>query len=388
MSTDVFYNLSHGRAYCLYSPVVQTWELLSIDSPILYTPTESTVTLRITLKDNKAQIVNTPTIYNLTVLGLANIASSTASTNGNRYLPHFNPGNSTFVTSGTPSNFQFMMTTFDYLPIYAVTDVLRGMQELTHYLYILELAFDVFSDTSPTSSPIASGCLAYDCDSQIKGSIEMVQPRNLEIANSSAANFTSAPSRQLQSSIAPIQLTTFDELEAVAVTYDDLKDALPIYDQNFADVATRMLANITNLIIAEQGDALLPLNGRGSQRILRYVDTWGSNLGISLLPINLLGRNFTLGQAAMALKITQDNLNNGPMVESRLQIMLDGSMIGWGCLSYANTSAWRCLMPSPGSSSSVGSREEIPLLDVRRDADKQIDTNSATNAAPDTNTST
>lgn len=355
------------------APLVQSWRLLSTDLPIQYTPTESNITLRITLKDNNAQIVTTSTVYNLTVLGLAGIASSVAATNGNRdFFPRSSQGNSTFATSATPWNLKFMMTASDYLPVYAVTSVLRAMQELTHYLYFLEMAFEVFNDTSSTNSPIASGCLAYSCGSQTEGSIETVQTRNLEIANSSATNFTSAPSRQLQSSIAPIQLTNFDELEAIAVTYDELENPLPVYDQSFADVATRMLANITNLIIADQSDALLPLKGRGSQRILRYVDTWGSNLAISLLPMNLLGFNFTLGQAAMALKITQDNLNNGPLVESRLQIMLDGSTVGWGCLSYANASAWRCLMPTPGSSSSVGSQS----------------ISGAANAVSDPNTST
>ena len=388
MSTNVLYNLSRGHAYCLHSPLVQNWTLLSTDLPILYTPKESNTTLRITLKDDNAQIVHAQTIYNLTVLGLANIASSTASTNGNPYYPHFNPRNPTFATFDTLSNRQFMITASDYLPIHAVTDALRGMQELTHYLYFLELAFEVFSDPSSRSSPIASGCLAIECSSQLEGSIETVQTGSLEIANSSAANFTSARMEKPQSSIAPIQLTIFDKLKTVAVTYDELKNPLPIYDKSFADVATRMLANITNLIIAEQGDVLLPLKGHGSQRILRYVDTWGSSLGISLLPVNLLGINFTLGQAAMALKIIQDNLNNGPMVESRLQIMLDGSMIGWGCLRYVNTSAWRCLMPSPGSSSSVGSREGITFLDVHQGADKQIESISAASAVRDPDIST
>ncbi|KAL9066899.1 MAG: hypothetical protein Q9161_007231 [Pseudevernia consocians] len=289
----------------------------------------------------------------MTVLSLADIASSTATINGNEYFPRPSQGNSTFATSYTPLNLQFMMTACDLLPVYAVTDVLRGMQELTHYLYFLELAFEVFSEISPTSPPVASGCLALDCGSQI----DMVQTGDLEYANSSIVNFTSDPSRHLHSSIAPVQLTTFNELEAVAVSYDDLKNPLPVYGFSFADVATRMLADITDLITANQGDGLLPPNSNG-KRILRYVDTWGSNLGVSLLPSNRLGINFTLGQAAMALKITQDNLNNQPMVESSLEIMVDGSMVGWGCLSYANASAWRCIMPTPGSTSSVGSRKE------------------------------
>lgn len=247
-----------------------------------------------------------------------------------------------------------MITAYDYLPVYAVADVLRGLQELTHYLLFLELAFEVFSDKSPTNFPIASGYLGFNFGSQN----ESVQARGLEYANSSAANFSAAPSRQLQASTAPIQLTTSDQFEAVAVTYDDLKSPLLVHDSSFADVATRMLAKITDLIIANQGDGLLPFYGTSKRRLLRFVDTWGSNLGISLLPSNLLGINFTLGQAAMALKITQDSLSNRPMVESRLEITVDGLMVGWGCLSYANASAWRCIMPTAGSTSSVGSRKK------------------------------
>lgn len=319
-----------------------------------YTPTESNTTLRLTLKDDKAQIVHPSMIHNLTVLGLAEIARSTVTTNGSEAFPRSGQKNSTFATSYPPLNLQFVMTASDYLPVDSVADVLRGMQELTHYLFFLELAFEVFDDTSPTSSPIASGCLAFDCGSQS----EAVETRDLEYLNSTASNFSTAPSRQLQSSLSPVQLTTFDELDAVAVTFDDLKNPLTIYDQSFADVATRMLADITNLIVVNQGDGLLPLHGSNNRRILRYVDTWGSNLGISLLPSYLPGINFTLGQAAMALKNIQDSLSNRPMVESRLEIVVDGSMAGWGCLSYANASAWRCIMPNPGSTSSVGSREE------------------------------
>lgn len=281
-----------------------------------------------------------------------------ATTHGNRYFPRITGGNSTFATSYQPSNLQFLITSFNDLPVHVVTDALRGMQEMAHYLLFLELAFEVFSDTNPTSSPIASGYLAnhYNLKS---GDIETVQTRSLQYTNSSTGNFTSAPSRRLQSSIGLIQLTTLDELEAVAVTYDNLKNPLPIYAQSFADVATRMLADMTNLIIANQGDNLLPLSGNGNRRMLHYVDTWGSKLGISLLPWNLLGIRFTLGQAAMALKITQENLSNRPMVESRWTIMLDGSIIGWGCLSYGRL----CMMPSAGSISSVGSRKEPTFSD-------------------------
>ncbi|CAD6576811.1 MAG: hypothetical protein ASARMPRED_007890 [Alectoria sarmentosa] len=347
-------------------PVVHGWNILTTDLPIQYTPTESNTTLRLTQKDNKSQNVHPSMIYNLTVLALADIARSTVTTNGNEDFPRSGQGNSTFATSDPTSKLQFMMTASKVLPLYAVTDVLRGIQELTHYLLFLELAFEVFSDICPTSSPIASGILAFHFGSQI----EPVQTRDLEYLNSSYVNLTSAPSRQLQSSIDSIQLTTPDELEAVEVTYDDLKNPLPIYDQSFADVATRMLANITELVIANQGDGLLPFYGSGNRRLLRYVDTWGSNLGISLLPINLLGINFTLGEAAMALKATQDNLSNGPMVESRLQITVDGSLVGWGCLSYANASAWRCIMPTPGSTSSVGSQSISGAANVVPDSDE------------------
>ncbi|KAL9134807.1 MAG: hypothetical protein Q9175_004001 [Cornicularia normoerica] len=324
-------------------PVATSWQLLSTDLPLQYKPTASYTTIRLTLKDNKASNINQPLIYNLTVLGLADVASLAVTTNGNKGFPRSGQENSTFATSYLPSNLQFVMTTSHHLPVYAVVDVLRGIQELTHYLFFLELVFEVFSDINPISSPIATGCLAFHCGSHI----ETMQTRGLEYVNSSAGNVSSPPSRQLQSSIAPIQLTTFDEIETVAVTYHDLKNPLPIYDQNFADIATRMLADITNRMIADPGDGLLPFFGTSKRRFLRYVDTWGSKLAISLFPMNLLGTNFTLSQAAMALKTTQYNMSNGPMVESKLEIMVDGSMVGWGCLSYANASAWRCLMPTP-----------------------------------------
>ena len=361
MSVDMHCDLSRRHAYCLHSPVAKAWSLLSTDLPIEYKPTHSNTIMRLTLKNNDAQIVDQSAIYNLTVLGLADIANSTVATKGEEYLPRFDHENSTFTASCPPSNFQFMMTASDSLPVRTVTDVLRGIQELTHYLWFLELAFEVFGDKSPTSSPIASGCLAINCDSHT----ETVQPQYIELVDSSVANFSTAPSRQSSSPVTPTQLTTVNEIEALSIAYNDLNNPLPVPDQSFADVASRMLADITSLIIVNEGDGLLPLYGHGKQRLLRYVDTWGSNLAISLLPLDRLGRNFTLGQAAMALKATQNNFSSGSMVESRMEIMVDGSMVGWGCLSYANLSAWRCLMPS------VQSREESSFPDGRRGADRR-----------------
>ena len=326
----------------MHRPVTKNWHLLTTGQPLLYTPTASNTTLRITLKNNHAEILSSPKIYSLTVLSLADIAISTATTHGKGFLRPSGHENSTFATSYPPSNLHFMMTAFDYLPVYAVTDVLRGIQELTHYLYFLELVFDVFSDPSLESLPIASGCLALDCGSRVK----TVQSRDLEYVNISATNSSAAPSRRLQSSTEPIQLTILNRLEAVSMTYEELKDPLPIQEQSFADVADRILANITDLIISDESDGLLPLSSTGNNgRLIRSVDTWGSTLGISLLQMNLPGINFTLDQAAMALKATQNNLNKGPMMESRMKIMVEGSLVGWGCLMYTNTSTWRCILP-------------------------------------------
>ena len=244
------------------------------------------------------------------------------------------------------------MTAPDNLPVRAVTDVLRGFQELTHYLYFLELTFDVFNDSSPASAPIASGCLAFDCSTA-----QAIQTRDVEIANLSQINASSVPSRRLQSTAVHIPLTSLRRINSVSVNFDELQHPLPISGQSFADVADRILANITNLIIAHQGDGLLPFFSTG-RRLFHYVDTWGSNLGISLLPYNLLGVNFTLSQAAMALKATQNQFDSRPMRESLLQIEVDGVMVGWGCLRYTNTSAWRCLMPYPNTQ--VGGREWSP----------------------------
>ena len=247
------------------------------------------------------------------------------------------------------------MTATGSLPIYVVADALRAVQELTHYLYIQELVFDVFTNASAASAPIATGCLAFDCGSQTAD----VTSRDLELANTSATNTSAvAPSRKLQSIGAPVQLMPVDQIKEADVAYDVLKDALPISGQSFADVADRILADITDLIVANRGDDLLPLQGKGNKRLFSYEDTWGSNLGISLLPYGLPGVNFTLSQAAMALKNTQDKMDQGSLVESKLKITVDGEMVGWGCLRYRNTSAWRCIMPTPGSGSGIGSRKE------------------------------
>ena len=281
------------------------------------------------------------------------IALSTASTHGLEYIRCGSQKNSTFASSLLSSHIHFMVTATDDLPIYVVTDVLRAMQELTHYSYLLEMVFEVFSDTDPTSLPIASGCLAIDCGLQRGTMIS----RDLENANFSATNLTAAPSRRLQSSPAPISLISPVEYDSVAVAYDHLMDPLSISDQSFADLADRILANITSFIIANRGDGPLPFYGNTQRRLFHYVDTWGSNFGISLLPMNIPGAEFTLVTAATALQATRDKIGFGSMMESRLKFTVDGTMVGWGCLRYHNTSAFRCIMPTGGPYSSAGSRK-------------------------------
>ena len=353
----MIYESDTAELTIMHRPVTQIWDLLSAGLPLVYTPTESETTLRLTLKTNNAQNIDLSAIYHLTLMSLADIATSTAMTNGNGYIRHVGQKNSTYASSYQPSRVQFMVTATSHLPIHVVTDTLRAMQELTHYLYFLDVEFEVFSHTSPTNVPLASGCLALDCGFRAKS----VQSRDLEYANGSATNFSAAPSRRLQSSSAPIQLVNLHESEPVAVTYEDLQNPLPIHDQSFVDVADRILANITDLIIANKGDGPLPFFGRTPRRLFHYEDTWGSNLGISLLPYNPQGNDFTLYQAAMALKAIEDKFVQGPMVESKLRITVDGSMVGWGCLRYTNTSAWRCLMPTAGTTSSVGSGKDSAL---------------------------
>ena len=344
-----------------HRPVKLSWSLLTTGLPLQYTPTASKTTLRITLKSIHAQSLREKEVYSLTVLSLADIASSAASTNGLEIIRRpSSRKNSTFAALLPSSHIHFKITATDDLPIYVVTDVLRAVQELTHYLYMLEMVFEVFRDTDPTSLPIATGCLAIDCGLQ-RG---LVLSRSLESANFSATNFTAAPSRRILSSLASVALVIPHEGDPVTVAYDHLMDSLPVPDQSFADVADRILANITNLIIANHGDGPLPFFEDTQRRLFHYVDIWGSNLGISLLQTLTPGVNFTLGQAVEALKATRDKLGYGSMMESRLKFMVDGAMVGWGCLRYTNSSAFRCIMPSAWTSSSVGSRKYRCFLDV------------------------
>ena len=336
----------------MHRPVAQGWDLLQTGQALVYTPTESEITLQLTLRTNNAQNILSSTIYGLTLMSLADIVSRTAMTGGNPYIRQAYQNNATYAFSYQPSRLQFMVTASTHLPTHVVTDVLRAMQELTHYLLFLDVGFEVSSH----SVPIASGCLALDCGFQ--GAL--IHSRDLEYANGSATNDSAVPSRRLQSFNAPVQLVTLHESWPVVVTYEDLMNPLPIHDQSFADVADRILANTTDLIVANKGDGPLPFYGHSNRRLFHYEDTWGSHLGISLLPWPQ-GTNFTLLQAAEALEAVLNKMVQGPMVESRLQITVDGQMIGWGCLRYTNTSAFRCLMPTAGTTSSVGSREEFPL---------------------------
>ena len=335
-----------------HRPVAVIWSDLTTGLPLQYTPTASNITLRLTLKSHNVQVLSEKGIYSLPFVSLADIALTTASTHGLEYIRPGSQNNATFASSLLSPHIHFKVTATDDLPIYVVTDVLRAMQELTHYLYLLEMVFEVFSDTNPTSLPIASGCLAFDCGFQRGTMIS----RDLEHANFSATNLTAAPSRRLQSLPAPISLINPVEHDSVVVAYDHLMDPLSISDQSFADLADRILANITNFIIANQGDGPLPFYGNTQRRLFHYVDTWGSNFGISLLPMNIPGVDFTLVTAALALQATRDKIGLGSMMESRLEFTVDGRMVGWGCLRYHNTSAFRCIMPT-GGTSSVGSRK-------------------------------
>ena len=347
----LLWSLSSVVLIVAHRPVAVPWGQLTTGLPLQYTPTASNTTLRITKRGHNPQGVDHAGIYTLTVLSLAEIAISAAATNGVEQLRPNDQANATFASFYPSSYLHFMVTANDNLPIYVVTDVLRAMQELSHHLYLLELVFEVFSETSSTSLPIASGCLARNCGFPS----ETVLSRDLEYVDHVATNSTAAPSRRLQSSLA--SLARMNGLESVKVTYDHLMDPLSITDQSFADVADRILANVTDLVIANQGDGPLPLYGNAQRRLFHIVDTWGSNLAISLLPMSLPGIKFTLGQAAMALKATQQNLGHRSMMESRLKFMVDGTLVGWGCLRYTNTSSFRCFMPTAGIGSSVGSRK-------------------------------
>ena len=350
---------------------------MSTDHSLRYRPTDSNVTLQLSLKNNHAQQIDSSKIYSLTVLSLADVALETAATHGDPYIQQSSQTHATFTGFYPPSNIYFALTASGtHLPVYALTDTLRGMQELTHYLFFLEMTITVFSDANPTSHPIATGCLAFGCSDN-----EPLSARELQYANASATNVSAVPSRRLQSVNSPVQLTKVSGADDVTVRYSDLSDPLPIHGQSFADVADRILTNITDLVVANHGDGLLPFYGKG-RRLFHVEDVWGSHLGISLLPYNRLGVDFTLAQAAMALRTTQVRLTHGPLVESKMEIYLDGAMIGWGCLRYTNTSAWRCLMPFPGTTSSVGSRKATFIFHMGRYvANKSTD--SVYGAVPD-----
>ena len=369
MSTGISSILHTAMLIVAHRPVALPWGQLTTGLPLQYTPTASKTTLRITLKSNNARILSEKGIYTLTFLSLAEIASSATSTNGLEYVEPRSQKKPTFAASILSPHIQFMITATGDLPVYIVTDVLRAIQELTHYAYLLEIVFEVFRDTDPTSVPIASGCLAIDCGLQ-RG---ILLSRDLEYANFSATNLTAAPSRRILTSLAPVSLVLPHEVESVAVAYDHLMNSLPIPDQSFADVADRILANTTNLIIANRGDGPLPFYENTQRRLFHYVDTWGSSFGISLLQVNAPGVGFTLDQAVMALKATQDKMGYGSMMESRLKFTVDGTMVGWGCLRYTNTSTFRCIMPTYWTSASVGSRKYRCFLDVSQDTDTSIE---------------
>ena len=350
-------------ANCLHSPTPKAWSLLSSQGVLQYSPTDSNITIQLTKKGNVAHEISSPLIYNLTVQGLTEIASLVVTSKGNEDLPNAGQENSTFTTSeAASSGLHFMMTSPDPLPIYAVADVLRGIQELTHYLLFSEFNFEVLSPTSPTSSPLASGYLSFflvsfHAEKVQKRGLELVDPSvpsssvtnssvtDASITNSSTTNTTVDTSRELLSPVTPIQLVapSTSQGKLLSVAYKAVKDAIQVYDQSYADVATRILSNITDLIISNHGDGLIPSPGPPFGRVLHAEDTWGSTLTVSLLPINRSGAGFTLGQAAMALQAIQNKLSDGPVMESKLVIRVDNMMIGWGCLTYANGSSWRCI---------------------------------------------
>ncbi|KAM0800050.1 hypothetical protein BDR22DRAFT_889716 [Usnea florida] len=315
-------------------PTPKAWSLLSTQGSLQNSPTDSNITIRLT-KENAGHEISSPLIYNLTVQGLAKLASLVVASDGDEDLPKVGQENSTFATSVASSGVQFVMTSSASLPVYAVADVLRGMQELTHYLLFLEFNFEVFSQTSPTLSPLASGHLgfflvSFHNEKAQKRGLELVDPSaaNPSVANSvtnSTTNSSIDTSRELLSPPTPIQLVApiISQGDTFSVTYKTLKDALEVYDQSYADVATRILSNVTDLIIANHGDGLIPSPGPGSGRVLRAVDTWGSPLAVSLLPFDRSGAGFTLGQAATALEAIQYRLSEGPILESQLEIVVN-----------------------------------------------------------------
>lgn len=288
----------------------------------------------------------------MTVLALADVVNTTAASNGSRDFPV-----STFSTSYSPSALEFRMTSTLNLPVFAVADVLKGLQELTHWLLFLEMTFEVWVETSVAVTRIANGCLAFNCTSRAGDTTGKSSS-----GSGLPASTKDGQKMALRLSIPPLNVPRINSHNAnvVQVEYNTLENASPIPDQSFADVSTNMLWNITDLIIASGGDRDLPKLGPAQANSIKAVDIWNTNFGISISAFQ--GKPFNLSQAATVLQQIQRYNSTAPMVESRYTVSVKGDQVGWGCLRYQNTSVLRCLSPSTGRDfSSVGTPMSSPF---------------------------
>ncbi|MCJ1459686.1 hypothetical protein MMC28_010065 [Mycoblastus sanguinarius] len=177
----------------------------------------------------------------MTVLGLADIVNMTVFSHGDKDFPPSGQGNVTgFTTSYPPSLLELLIVAQGALPVYAVSDLLKGIQELTHYLTVQEMTFEIFNNISDTTSPVAAGCLAFDCGGTDPGLFRPYQSNATQVINASmfSPKTSSSPSSSTETIEYALAKPSAIDIE---VSYTRNSQSLPLRLQNFADVSTEVL---------------------------------------------------------------------------------------------------------------------------------------------------
>lgn len=332
----------------IISPLPKSWDTLSDGAPICITPRGTQTMICVTRKESAAFIYQSM-IYDMVVLGLADIANITVAYHGNPDFPKSSDANTTgFSTNYPPSLLELSIipvTSLFTLPVFAAADFVLGLQALTHYPTVQEMTFGVFDMTSGDPNPVANGCLAFDCSDFGQNLFRPCQENFTHPNGTVSATNLAQPSLQCSSALESTDAQDTDL--GLHVKYTTTPTAKPIPVQHYAEVASDTLWQIIGAIISSHGDALMPPweTDAKLEYAIHTVVPWGQELEIFILQDHNAVENLTLGLAAGVLKVTMKAVVDEHLfLETRLDIgIVDATRLKWspggvGCFGYSCSS--------------------------------------------------
>ena len=332
----------------LCRPEVKTWQDLSEGLPIEYTPSGTNIKMILGPVEH-ADILSPDMVYNATVSGLADVVNTTIAGKGSLAFGVIQEKVGQFDKNYPPSLLNFILasdeTQKNVANLQTVADVLKGIQELTHLVFLPELEFGISYLNDPANL-IASGCFAYDCT-------HITASGRPGYSIGTTTNSTSLP----KSAIDRRQTYVLgDFAQGINITISDDSNSKEIKGPNYADVSTQMLWEMIPMLVKAGGDSSLPHDEEHNRPGWHVSDTvWRSQFTLNFWQPVDTQSPYTLGRVAKTLSYVQQSFDKTSLVESRMVVRVpiedaQGSVwqvSGIGCMSYASSNSQICRLDTP-----------------------------------------